>query len=77
MLYSGTDPESYITEYTLVYEDNLTLAFRHPGGLAHHCQTSISGGLERGPTRGWKGQYLSVNLNSDCLGLFHLEESGT
>jgi len=21
MLYSGTDPESYITEYTLVYED--------------------------------------------------------
>jgi len=22
MLYSGTDPESYITEYTLVYEDN-------------------------------------------------------
>ena len=23
MLYSGTDPESYITEYTLVYEDNV------------------------------------------------------
>jgi len=23
MLYSGTDPESYITEYTLVYEDNM------------------------------------------------------
>jgi len=22
MLYSGTDPESYITECTLVYEDN-------------------------------------------------------
>ena len=22
MLYSETDPESYITEYTLVYEDN-------------------------------------------------------
>ena len=22
MLYSGTDPKSYITEYTLVYEDN-------------------------------------------------------
>ena len=21
MLYTGTDPESYITEYTLVYED--------------------------------------------------------
>jgi len=23
MLYSGTDPESYITEYTLVYEDHV------------------------------------------------------
>ena len=23
MLYAGTDPESYVTEYTLVYEDNL------------------------------------------------------
>jgi len=23
MLYSGTDPESYITEYSLVYEENI------------------------------------------------------
>ena len=23
MLYSGTDPESYITKYTLVYEENI------------------------------------------------------
>ena len=23
MLYSGSDPESYITEYTLVYEDKM------------------------------------------------------
>jgi len=23
MLYSGTDPESYITEYTLVYEEQI------------------------------------------------------
>jgi len=23
MLYSGTDPESYITEYTSVYEENI------------------------------------------------------
>jgi len=23
MLYSGTDPESYITEYTLVYEEKI------------------------------------------------------
>ena len=26
MLYPGTDPESYITEYTLVYEDKRFLA---------------------------------------------------
>ena len=26
MLYSGTDPESYITEYTLIYEDNERLS---------------------------------------------------
>jgi len=26
MLYSGTDPESYITEHTLVYEDNMRVA---------------------------------------------------
>jgi len=33
MHYSGTDPESYITEYTLVYEDLLT----HSGsGLLTH-----------------------------------------
>jgi len=24
MLYSGTDPESYITEYSLVYEDKIS-----------------------------------------------------
>ena len=29
MLYSGTDPESYITEYTLVYEEK-KLRFRFP-----------------------------------------------
>ena len=28
MLYSGTDPESYITEYTLVYEDNIAILRR-------------------------------------------------
>ena len=26
MLYSGTDPESYITEYTLVYEEKRALS---------------------------------------------------
>ena len=28
MLYSGTDPESYITEYTSAYEDELGLSVR-------------------------------------------------
>jgi len=32
MLYSGTDPESYITEYTLVYEDKFHL-LNSPIGL--------------------------------------------
>ena len=30
MLYSGTDPESYNTEFTLVYED------KRPGEYLHH-----------------------------------------
>jgi len=39
MLYSGTDPESYITEYTLLYEDKsppqpLGL-YLHRGFVAH------------------------------------------
>jgi len=33
MLYSGTDPESYITEYTLVYEEKK--------------RTGVSAGVER------------------------------
>ena len=28
MLYSGTDPESYITEYTLVYQDKHSILDR-------------------------------------------------
>ena len=28
MLYSGSDPESYITEYTLVYEDKFVFLRR-------------------------------------------------
>ena len=31
MLYSWTDPESYITEYTLVCEDEQRLVFFLPG----------------------------------------------
>ena len=30
MLYSGTDPESYITEYTLVYNDKTVLVVASP-----------------------------------------------
>ena len=33
MLYSGTDPESYITEYTLVYEEQSTQACMPLRGL--------------------------------------------
>ena len=29
MLYSGTDPESYITGYTLVYEDYFVFVLRY------------------------------------------------
>ena len=32
MLYSGTDPESYTTEYTLVYEDNRNEEDAPPSG---------------------------------------------
>ena len=31
MLYSGTDPESYITEYTLVYENKRTWVYERMG----------------------------------------------
>ena len=31
MLYSGTDPETYITEYTLVYEDKNDVTLRAGG----------------------------------------------
>ena len=46
MLYSGTDPESCITEYTLVYEDKR--AEIHSGGVkAHFCQVVIRCGPVR------------------------------
>ena len=32
MLYSGTDPESYITEYTLVYEEKQAILVARRGG---------------------------------------------
>jgi len=31
MLDSGTDPESYITEYILVYEENIQVGCARPG----------------------------------------------
>ena len=33
MLYSGTDPESYITEYTSVFEGYTVLPLRQAGWL--------------------------------------------
>jgi len=42
MLFSGTDPESYITEYTLVYEDNFGA---ENNSVSPYCQGKI--GWER------------------------------
>jgi len=39
MLYSGTDPESYITEYTSVYED---FAYKNTYWPLHVPSTNIS-----------------------------------
>jgi len=44
MLYSGTDPESYFTEYTLVYEEKIQVA----GGAAAHstdCRDHLRTGV--------------------------------
>jgi len=35
MLYSGTDPASYITEYTLVYEDKARARFTPRLAFSH------------------------------------------
>ena len=37
MLYSGTDPESYITEYNLIYEENICDPHGPSGGVGQ-CQ---------------------------------------
>ena len=49
MLYSGTDPESYITEYTLVYEDERTFNL----------------GLLRSVDRLWEGNRESRRCSRD------------
>ena len=41
MLYSGTNPESYITEYTLVYEDQYNV---EPCGSIRRHAFSLGGG---------------------------------
>jgi len=50
MLYAGTDPESYITEYTLVYDDNtealmslLVLAALSAAQLSQLCPSKTTG----------------------------------
>jgi len=50
MLYSGTDPESYIAEYTLVYEDETQPLLQEaltnpPGHLWRDKWTALSGPL--------------------------------
>jgi len=44
MLYSGTDPESYITEYTLIYEDHLEVQLdtRDDAALRDHRQERLT-----------------------------------
>ena len=43
MLYSGTDPESYITEYTLLYEDNTFQVAPSSLGSGLHFRMCILG----------------------------------
>jgi len=43
MLYSGTDPESYITEYSMVYEDNEGLCMKGVGFRGFGCRVLGSG----------------------------------
>ena len=40
MLFSGTVPESYITEYTSVYENNICARI-YEGGIDHACPTVL------------------------------------
>ena len=44
MLYSGTDPESYITEYTLVYDDYYQHC-RYRWGLGFLVSGQACGGM--------------------------------
>ena len=46
MLYSGTDPESYITKNTLVYEDN-------PKKRILHLEIDVDGSRLSGGERAW------------------------
>jgi len=44
MLYSGTDPESYITEYTLVYEEINLLCLQQITSRAQEGPRQAAGG---------------------------------
>ena len=55
MLYSETDPESFITEYTLVYEDNRSLQRLWRRRLPFETM-SLQGGLILGDP--FKGSYV-------------------
>ena len=56
MLYSGTDPESYITEYNLVYEDyepGFVQTF-HREGRGWHTRVQRDLGLHEGLYHRWR-----------------------
>ena len=60
MLYSGTDPESYITEYILVYEDNPT-----PTGCLPRPET-LSPAVSRQPEHCFSSR-IGAGLRAECL----------
>ena len=57
MLYCGTDPESYITDYTLAYEDNVSARGRAGSG----DQVSSSVPRETHPM-------ISFDFIAQCMG---------
>ena len=63
MLYSGTDPESYITEYTLVYED-------YQIQTHEALQTALRGGVCSAVAVG-KLLHGCSKLPHDCSKLLH------
>ena len=66
MLLSGTDPESYITEYTLAYESNTAGTWEGPAVSVNQYQGMIDSGfggvLETVCARGTAGPLTMLKL---------------